>query len=144
MKVLKEVLKSIFVSVALSFIIFVIVGIVFDILNGGTFTLKGYGFTKMAFACVLTGLGFGVPTLLYNSERISWPLASVIHLGIGFTIYFVAASFVGWIPVERGVTACIITIAGVIVIGVVIWLCFMRYYRNLADKMNQALEKHKS
>ena len=137
MKALKEVLKSIFVSVALSFIIFVIVGIVFDLWNGGTFT-------KMALACVLTGLGFGVPTLLYNSERISRPLASVIHLGIGFTIYFVAASFVGWIPVKRGVTACIITIAGVIVIGVVIWLCFMRYYKNLADKMNQALEKHKS
>ena len=144
MKTFNEIVKSVFVSMAVSFSIFIAVGIVFDIKDGGIFTLTDYGFTKMALACVLTGLGFGVPTLLYDSERISKIHASVIHFGIGFTIYFVAASFVGWIPVESGVTACIITIAGTIVIGVVIWICFMKYNKKLAARMNKVLENNRS
>ena len=91
MKNFKVVMKRAFISIAMSFIIFIVIGIIFDMKDGGNFTLTDYGFTKMALACVVTGLGFGVPTILYNSERISQTLASVIHLGIGFTIYFAAA-----------------------------------------------------
>ena len=141
MKTFKEVMKRAFISIAMSFIIFIVIGIMFDIKDGGNFTLTDYGFTKMALACVVTGLGFGVPTLLYNSERRSQTLAAVIHLGIGFTIYFAAASFVGWIPVERGIKACVITVVSVVLIGLIIWLCFMKYNRDLAEKMNKALKK---
>lgn len=141
MKTFKEVMKRAFISIAMSFIIFIVIGIMFDIKDGGNFTLTDYGFTKMALACVVTGLGFGVPTLLYNSERLSQTLAAVIHLGIGFTIYFAAASFVGWIPVERGIKACVITVVSVVLIGLIIWLCFMKYNRDLAEKMNKALKK---
>ena len=81
MKTFKEVMKRAFISIAMSFIIFIVIGIMFDIKDGGNFTLTDYGFTKMALACVVTGLGFGVPTLLYNSERLSQTLAAVIHLG---------------------------------------------------------------
>ena len=141
MKTFKEVMKRAFISIAMSFIIFIVIGIIFDIKDGGNFTLTDYGFTKMVLACIVTGLGFGVPTLLYNSERRSQTLAAVIHLGIGFTIYFAAASFVGWIPVERGIKACVITVVSVVLIGLIIWLCFMKYNRDLADKMNKALKK---
>ena len=139
MKMFKEIMKRVFISIAMSFVIFIVIGIMFDIKDGGNFTLTDYGFTKMALACVVTGLGFGVPTLLYNSDRISPTLASLVHLGIGFAIYFAAASFVGWIPVERGITACVITVVSVIVIGLIIWICFMKYNKNLAEKMNKAI-----
>ncbi|MBO6166162.1 MAG: DUF3021 domain-containing protein [Eubacterium sp.] len=143
MKNFKVVMKRAFISIAMSFIIFIVIGIIFDMKDGGNFTLTDYGFTKMALACVVTGLGFGVPTILYNSERISQTLASVIHLGIGFTIYFAAASFVGWIPVERGIKACVITVVSVVIIGLIIWVCFMKYNKDLAEKMNKALKNDK-
>ena len=90
MKIFKQIVHRALISIAMSFAIFIIIGIVFDIKDGGDFTLTGYGFTKMALACLITGLGFGVPTILYNSEKFSPIIASFIHLGIGFAIYFAA------------------------------------------------------
>ncbi len=143
MKTFMIVVKRALISIAMSLLIFIAVGIFFDIKDAGIFTLTDYGFTKMVLACIVTGLGFGVPTILYNSEKISPALASVIHLGIGFAIYFAAASFVGWIPVERGIKACAITVTAVVVIGLLIWVCFMKYNKDLAEKMNKALDKKK-
>ena len=140
MKILKDIIKSTVISILASTFIFVIVGLVFDQVGKGTFSLTEYKFTKMVIACIITGLGFGVPTFLYNMENIPVPLASVIHLGIGFTIYFVAASRVGWIPREAGVVASVSTIAGVIVVGMIIWICFLKYNKELAEKMNKALD----
>ena len=140
MKILKDIIKSTVISILASTFIFVIVGLVFDQVGKGTFSLTEYKFTKMVIACIITGLGFGVPTFLYNMENIPVPLASVIHLGIGFTIYFVAASRVGWIPREAGVVASVSTIAGVIVVGMIIWICFLKYNKDLAEKMNKALD----
>ena len=140
MKIMKDIIKSTIISILVSTFIFVIVGLVFDQIGNGTFALSDYRFTKMVLACIVTGLGFGVPTFLYNMDNIPMPLASVIHLGIGFTVYFIAASRVGWIPKEAGTIASVCTIAGIIVVGMVIWIGFLKYNRNLAEKMNKALE----
>ncbi|SEQ97862.1 Protein of unknown function [Lachnospiraceae bacterium NE2001] len=140
MKILKDIIKSTLISILVSTFIFVIVGLIFDQVGGGTFALDNYRFTKMVAACVVTGLGFGVPTFLYNMENIPMPLASVIHLGVGFTVYFFAASRVGWIPKQAGTVASVCTIVGVIVVGLIIWACFLKYNKNLSDRMNKALE----
>ncbi len=139
MKIVKDILKSAAISILISLCIFVIVGMVFDQKGNGTFKLENYQFTKMVLACVVTGLGFGVPTFLYSLDNIPMFLASIIHLGIGFTIYFIVAANVGWIPTSAGITASIITVVGMIFIGMIIWVCFMKYNKNLADKMNKAL-----
>ena len=70
MKTFKVVAKRAFVSIAMSLFIFIAIGMYFDIKESGTFTLTDYGFTKMVLACIVSGLGFGVPTILYNSEKI--------------------------------------------------------------------------
>ena len=140
MKIIKDIIKSTVISILASTFIFVIVRLVFDQVGKGTFSLTDYKFTKMVIACIITGLGFGVPTFLYNLDNIPMPLASVIHLGIGFTIYFIAASRVGWIPREAGTIASVSTIAGVIVVGMIIWICFLKYNKDLAEKMNKALD----
>ena len=141
MKIIKDVLKSALISIMMSMCIFVIVGVVFDQIGNGVFKMENYQFSKMVLACVITGLGFGVPTFLYSVERIPMFLASIIHLGIGFTVYFLVAATVGWIPTSAGFTASLITIVGVIIVGVVIWICFMKYNKNLASRMNNALDK---
>ena len=141
MKKFIEIIKSAVLSIMISFSIFVIVGMIFDRIGNGHFSIDNYGFTKMALACVITGLGFGIPSILYSIEKIPMALSSVIHMGIGFTSYFIVASLVGWIPRQAGTLACIVTVAGAIVIGLIIWVCFMMYYKNLAEKMNAELQK---
>ena len=140
MKILKDIIKSAVISIMASMTIFVIVGVIFDQIGNGVFSLTDYSFTKMAVACVVTGMGFSVPTFLYSMENIPKLLASVIHLGIGFTLYFIAAMTVGWIPTEAGVTAVIITVVGMIVIGIIIWACFMSYIKRTAAEINKAIE----
>ena len=144
MKIIKDVIKSALISIMMSMCIFVIVGLVFDQIGNGNFNLDNYRFSKMVLACVITGLGFGVPTFLYSMDGIPKFLASIIHLGIGFTIYFLVASIVGWIPTSAGLSACLITIIGMIIVGIIIWVCFMKYNKNLADRMNDALNKMNS
>ncbi|MCR5226933.1 MAG: DUF3021 domain-containing protein [Eubacterium sp.] len=139
--IVKDIVKSTVISILMSTFIFVIVGVIFDQIGKGTFTTSNYGFTKMVLACVFTGLGFGVPTFLYSMENIPMFLSSIIHLGIGFTVYFFVASQVGWIPKQAGTVASVCTIVGVIVVGLIIWGCFLKYNKNLADRMNKALEQ---
>ncbi|MCR5249858.1 MAG: DUF3021 domain-containing protein [Lachnospiraceae bacterium] len=141
MKTGKEIFRTVVISIMMSMGIFVIVGVVFDVINHGEFSMSGYAFTKMALACVATGLGFGVPTFLYKAERMPMPLAAVIHLGIGLAVYFFAASKVGWIPVQAGTLACVISVAGMVLISILIWLGFMKYNRDMAARINEALEK---
>ncbi len=141
MKVIKDIIKSAVISILVSMCIFVLIGMIFDIKGKGTFVLENYQFTKMVVACIITGLGFGVPTFLYSKDNVPMFLASIIHLGIGFTVYFIVAANVGWIPTSAGITASVVTIVGVIVIGIIIWLCFLKYNKNLADKMNKAISE---
>lgn len=143
MNIVKETIQRTFVSIGISFLIFLLIGIFFDLKSGGVFTLTGYGFTKMTLACVACGIAFGVPTLLYESEKISGILASLIHLGIGFSVYFIAAALVGWLPVELGPGVLIAVIAGILLIGCLVWFLFMAYHRALAGKMNEALKTRK-
>ena len=144
MRFLKDILRAVFISIMMSLGIFVIVGMVFDLINHGEFSMSDYGYTKMAVACIVTGLGFGVPTFLYKIENLPMPLAAVIHLGIGLSIYFLAASKVGWIPVQAGTLACVISVAGMILISILIWLGFMKYNKDMAARINEALRKRDS
>lgn len=145
MNKLKDILKSSLISMMMSFTIFVIVGMIFDLTGGGTFHMENHGFTKMAFACMITGLGFGVPSVLYSMEQLPMPLASVLHLGTGFAIYFIAATYVGWIPTSAGIPACIATVIGVFVVGILIWIGFMKYNKKMAERINSAIrEKQKN
>lgn len=118
-----------------------VAGVIFDIVGGGTFTLTDYGFTKMVLACLATGIAFGAPSVLYSKESVSKGVATVVQLTIGFAVYAVVGSYVGWIPIKAGLAASLITLAGALVIVLIIWYCFYRYNKNLANKMNDALKK---
>ena len=66
---IKDLAKSTVISIGMAMAIFCLVGIVFDIGYKGNFSLENYKFTKMVIGCVLVGLGFGVPTIVYRKEN---------------------------------------------------------------------------
>ncbi|MCR4730679.1 MAG: DUF3021 domain-containing protein [Saccharofermentans sp.] len=143
---IKEIIKSTVISIGIALTIFCIVGIVFDITLGGTFSLDEYRFTKMVVACVLVGLGFGVPTVVYNSERMPYPLKVIIHMGIGFAVYIPVAYYVGWfgsLSVFKSPLQIAVIVAVQIVTAFVIWFFFARYYRKEAKKMNEKIQSMK-
>ena len=142
-KAVKEILKSTVISIGMALTIFSLVGMFFDIVNGGNFSMEGYQFTKMVAGSAIVGIGFGVPTVVYNSEKLPTPVKVLIHMGIGCVIYRIVAYAVGWFggaatPVQG------LVIAGIqLAVAFVIWFCFMRYYRKEAKQMNEKIQAMK-
>ena len=142
-KAVKEILKSTVISIGMALTIFSLVGMFFDIVNGGNFSMEGYQFTKMVAGSAIVGIGFGVPTVVYNSEKLPTPVNVLIHMGIGCVIFTIVAYAVGWFggaatPVQG------LVIAGIqLAVAFVIWFCFMRYYRKEAKQMNEKIQAMK-
>ena len=57
--IIKDLLKSVVISIGMALVIFSLVCVVFDICNKGSFSLENYRLTKMVAASVIVGLGFG-------------------------------------------------------------------------------------
>jgi hypothetical protein len=51
----------------------------------------------MVIGCVLIGLGFGVPAIVYNKESLPMPIKVIIHMEIGCVVYTVVGYAIGWI-----------------------------------------------
>ena len=140
---LKDLLKSTVISIGMAMAIFCFVGIFLDIGYGGNFSLDNYRFTKMVVGCLIVGLGFGVPTIVYRKENLPMPIRVIIHMGIGCAIYTVVAYAVGWIGGAATVMQGIIIAAIQLGVAFIIWFLFMRYYRAEAKKMNDKIQAMK-
>lgn len=140
---MKDLLKSVVISICMAMTIFCLVGIVFDIGYKGSFSLEDYKFTKMVTGCVLIGLGFGVPTIVYRKESIPMPIKVLIHMGTGCVIYTVVAYAVGWMGGVTNIWQGIIIGAIQLAVAFIIWFCFVRYYKAEARKMNEKIQEMK-
>ena len=142
-KTVKDLMKSTVISIGMAMAIFCFVGITFDIRFGGNFSLESYQFTKMVVGCVLIGLGFGIPSIVYNKESMPMPIKVLIHMGIGCVVYTIVAYAVGWIGGSATIIQGIIIAAIQLGVAFIIWFLFMRYYRAEAKKMNDKIQAMK-
>ena len=140
---IKDLLKSTVISIGMSMTIFCLVGVAFDIGYKGNFSLDHYRFTKMVIGCVLVGLGFGVPTIVYRKDNLPMPVRVIIHMGTGCAVYTVVAYAVGWIGGSATVGQGILIAAIQLAAAFFIWFLFMRYYRAEAKKMNEKIQTMK-
>jgi hypothetical protein len=141
--ILKDIVKSTIISIGMALTIFCLAGIVFDVAYGGDFSLEGYRFTKMVIGSAIVGLGFGVPTVVYNSDRLPQPIKVLIHMGIGCVIYTIVAYAVGWFGGSATLAQGLIIAAIQLLVAFIIWFCFMRYYRKEAKQMNEKIQSLK-
>ncbi|MBQ7990747.1 MAG: DUF3021 domain-containing protein [Oscillospiraceae bacterium] len=139
----KDIFKSTVISIGLAMSIFCLAGIVFDIVYKGNFSLENYGFTKMVIGCILVGIGFGVPTIVYRKDNLPMPVRVIIHMGIGCTVYTMTAYSVGWFGAVSSIGHGIIIAAIQLAAAFVIWYLFVRYYRSEAKKINEKIQKMK-
>ena len=140
---LKDLLKSTVISIGMSLTIFSLVCIVFDIGFGGNLSLEDYRMTKMIIGCMVIGLGFGVPTIIYKNDTLPMPVRVLIHMGIGCVIYTLVAYAVGWIGGSASIGQGIVIAAIQLAAAFIIWFCFMRFYRSEAKKMNDKIQQMK-
>ena len=139
----KDLLKSTVISIGMAMTIFCLSGVVFDIQNKGLFSLDQYRFTKMIAGCVLVGLGFGIPSIVYRKDNLPMPIRVIIHMGIGCAVYTVVAHAVGWMGGASSLGKGLLIAAIQLAPAFLIWFLFMRYNRAEAKRMNDRIQAMK-
>ncbi len=139
----KDLVKSSVISIGMAMTIFCLVGVVFDVGYKGNFSLDDYRFTKMVAGCVLVGLGFGVPTIVYRKDKLPMPIRVIIHMGIGCVVYTIIAYAVGWIGGSATIGQGILIAAIQLAVAFLIWFLFMKHYRAEAKRMNDRIQAMK-
>ncbi len=138
---MRKIFKSSLIGIGIALAVFTLVGIVFDFSFGGTFLMEGHSYTKMAVGCILVGIGFGAPSIVYGNDALAYPLQVSLHLGIGFAVLMIVSFTVGWIPASLGIGAAIGYIAADLVFVLLIWFGFYRHYRKEAELMNSKIQE---
>ena len=131
---MKQVIKSSWIGVSTAALIFIIVSIVFDQSNQGILPLENYQYTKMAVGAIIVGLGFSLPSLIYEKEEIPYVMQVLFHLGIGCAILLITGYMVGWFT---NLVGAFIEIG----MSLVVWIGFAYHYRKEAKQINQQLKK---
>ena len=67
---MKNLIKNTITSIGIALTVFCVTGMVFDIAYDGNFSLDNYQFSKMVIGCIIVGLGFGLPTMIYHKDNL--------------------------------------------------------------------------
>ena len=138
---MKNVFKSLLFGILIGCSIFTVIGIFFDIIYHGNFNLTDWSYTKMAIGGMIVGIGFSVPSIIYDNEKLHNAVKVMIHLGIGCTIMLAVAFSVGWIPVESGWKVCSLAVGAYLVSAFIIWFAISSYFRREAKQMNERIQQ---
>ena len=139
----KDILRSVAISIGMAMTIFCVVGVIFDITYQGQFSLDNYRFTRMVIGCLIVGLGFGVPTVIYRKENLPMPVRVLVHMGTGCVVYTIVAFAVGWIGGSKSIVHGLLIAAVQIGVAFIIWYLFSRHYRKEAERMNNRIQEMK-
>lgn len=137
----KQIVIDTLISIGLACTLFCLFGILFDQIDHGHFVLENYQFTKMVLGCIGIGLGFGVPTIVYQDPRFSRNMQMLIHLGIGIPVYFLIAASLGWLGNLSDPLSLFLPIAGQLIVILVLFLIFRHYNIKEAKQINEQLKK---
>lgn len=129
----RRLLKSIFEGISIDCMIF-------ECIYSGTFSLTSYQFTKMAIGAMLVGFGFSIPSFIYENEKYSLLVQTLIHMRIGVIVMII----VGWIPLNYGLSTAIFMIVLEIAISILIWLIYCLQNKKLVKSMNERIHEIQS
>lgn len=138
---MNKIIKLSLSGIAIGCTIFTFIGIIINFFNNGSFELLQWSFTKMAIGSMIVGMGFSIPSLIYESRKISLLVKILIHMGIGCAIMLITSFTVGWIPLSLGLFIPASIILSMFITAFIIWLCFFTYYKKQAQKMNKKIKE---
>ena len=131
-------------TVAISSLLFLLSLLIADIDMGGVYSASGYSVTKMALGSLGIGLGFGLPCIIYTSEKLSRSVQIAIHLVTGCAVMLAIAFLAGWIPTAKGLLPSLTAILSMLLTAFVIAVFSYRRQKKLAEKINRELEQRRT
>ncbi len=137
----QTLLFNVFVSMGIAAMMFILAGVIIDRIFHGNIQMTNYAFSKMAIATVVIGLGFGLPAIVYDNEKLSLFTQTIIHMGTGCIVMTVTAFLVGWIPLNHGPLLMIAILLEELALAFVIWFVFYLQQKKLVKQMNQRVNE---
>lgn len=131
-------------TVAIASFLFLLGFLIADLNMGGVYSASGYSVTKMALGSLGIGLGFGLPCIIYTSEKLSRTVQITVHMATSCTIMLVIAILVGWIPTDKGLLPSLLAILCMLLTAFIIALLTYRRQKKLAERINRELEQGRS
>lgn len=98
------------------------------------------GFNAQIAASMVVGLGWSLPTVVYDNERLSRVQQLLLHGAISFIVYIPVAFYMQWIPLGN-ISLMLASILIAIVSAFIVWLCFYFYYRGEAREINREIKE---
>lgn len=137
---MKKVLGRTFLGIAWGCTINCIVMLAIALTQGDvSFTAAEY--VKQLICSAAVGAAFGTPTIIYENEKLPQGIKCLVHMGIGFIVYFIAAFIAGWFPTDMGVGIFITSTLTMVALSFAVYFLFWLYYRNEAKKINNKIKK---
>jgi peptidoglycan/LPS O-acetylase OafA/YrhL len=130
-------------TVAISSFLFLIGFLIADLNTGGVTSASGYSVTRMALGSLGIGLGFGLPCIIYTSEKLSPSVQIAIHLLTGCAVMLAIAFLAGWIPTEKGLLPSLLAVFTMLLTAFVIAVLTYRRQKKLAERINRELAQRR-
>lgn len=140
---LKNLFKSTLYAIAISlfFTVFALIGIEQSL--NGVLDLGSYGFTKAMLGALLIGLGYGIPTFIYDLKSMSIALKSVIYMCTGVGIMILVFLKFGFIQEGYGLGDILKMLIVPVGIAFLLWYAQYMKYKKVAKLMNEKLKDNK-
>lgn len=120
---------------------FVLISLVGSLIAGPAFLapiVRDY--PRHALGAMLTGVCCGSCSIVYTFEKLASWQQIAIHAAVGLGGYFLAAYYLGWMPVQSGWQVAAFAVCGILIFAA-IWACFYLYNRREAKKVNERLRE---
>lgn len=106
---------------------------------GGNESLDSTILVKNAIGQVFCGWFFTVTPLLFENEKLTLPVQTILHFLCVSILYFIVAFVLGWVPfTAKGFIGILFVF---IIIYAIIWMSFYLYFRKQAAKLNEELRE---
>ena len=139
---MKKLLKKISFGVATGCFGFVAMLFIASAFAGGANTFfaenTGEEWLQLAACFIIISMGFFVPSLIYDNEKLVLWLRTLIHMTIGTIVYLLTAYFVGWM--KAGVGTIVVYILIAVGVAAIIWAIFMLGFKLQANKINKTIQ----
>ena len=143
---MKNLLKKICCGIGTGCFAFVATLFIAPIFAGGAnayFAAKtGEELQLSALCFIIISLGFYIPSMIYENERLALWLRTLIHMVIGTIVYLMTAYFAGWMKTDfAGVVIQLLIVRVFRFLPKPIWICIFLYIKIQAKKINQKMKE---
>ena len=87
----------------------------------------------------ILGLTFSAGSIIFEIDRWSLLLQTVVHFAVTSVIMYISGFFCGWFP--HTVSSTVIWFVMFIIIYVIFWLSFYNYFKKKTREINESLNK---